>query len=202
MKIIGRDYVRRSFYTGLLLGCFVINSVVLAEVIVPGKTLKPIGQQTSTTPPKNKSTTTPDQATSGNQQQFSSSLSEMLAKAEVFVNNAESFKKMLEKVSPEKIQDNQEQLKSIIDSMKQNAGDLQNLAKRQGEQASDEQLKNFYTRELLPNLQNIYRQLSRIEASAEGQINHKNMVWQANRVQESIQQVVDRIKKYEAQSNS
>jgi hypothetical protein len=131
------------------------------------------------------------------QQEFSSKLGELKAKAKAFTSNAQSFHKMLEGMDERDVEKKQKTLETVIDSMLDNNKELQDLTKTLADNETNQKIKNFYNRDILPNLQNINRQLLRIKLSAKGKINLQNMTAQAERTAESIQQVVDRINNYE-----
>lgn len=128
-------------------------------------------------------------------QEFQNDSAALAAKTEAFATNAESFKKFVANVKPSNIDDEQQHMFTMIDSMLENNKGLQDLTKKIADKQPTDQLKSFYTRSILPNLQNINRQLSRIKDSVDkDNINYKNLKWQSERVEESIKQVVDRLK--------
>lgn len=123
--------------------------------------------------------------------------SSFINQAEAFRGNAESFKKILETMKENEVDKNKDEILNIVDSMLDNNSGLQTMIKTKINKASDNESKQFYMRDILPNLQNINRQITRIKLSVKGQINLDNMRKQADRTAESISQVVDRIKKNE-----
>lgn len=140
-------------------------------------------------------------------QTFSSKGNELSNKLQAFDSNTKSFTKMakqFEKMStgmskPQNLSNTGEfkELDQAIDAMLKNNADLQKLVKGLATQQSNDRQKSFYTRDILPNLQNINRQLMRIKDNAKRnpQNNIKNIIMQAQRVEESSGQLVDRLKK-------
>lgn len=128
------------------------------------------------------------------QQKFSTKIEEMQVKSQAFASNARSFKSMIEDADLSSYEKSKDNIVSIIESMEDNCQILQTLTKTISSTQNDDDKKNFYLRDILPNLQNINRQLARIKAdSKKSTPDLKNVKFQANRISESIQQVVDRI---------
>lgn len=119
--------------------------------------------------------------------------------AEAFRENAKSFQTRLEKMKDNEVEKSKTEIIDIVDSMLDNNEKLQQSIKEDIKNSSNEKSQDFYKRDILPNLQNLNRQLTRIKDSVEGQINLNNMRKQSARTYESISQVVDRIKQNEKQ---
>ena len=130
-------------------------------------------------------------------QEFESEVSEIVAKAKVFGNNATSFKEIVDKLDENKIDKAKDTLMKIVDSMLENNSDLQEITKNLAKSQIKDEDKNFYMRQVLPNLHNMNRQLARIkDAVDKDKINYDNMKYQAERVETSVKQIVDRIESY------
>ncbi|MEW5821067.1 MAG: hypothetical protein AB1782_12820 [Cyanobacteriota bacterium] len=116
-------------------------------------------------------------------------------KAGAFAGNATAFKNMIEGLDEKTIMKSQDKLISLIESILDNNKELQEITKKAASDISDPDKKKFYMRDILPNLHNINRQLMRIKVSIEkNDINYSNVKDQAERTEECIKQVVDRLK--------
>lgn len=115
-----------------------------------------------------------------------------------FSSNASSLKEILENSKdvkdPKELQSRKNDVKVALDSMLDNNKKLQDSVKAQISQEKDPAKKKALMRDILPNLQNINRQLERIKlGNNSASPNFKNIYMQADRVKESIDQVIDRI---------
>ena len=187
------NYFKGFILVLLLINCFAYGTAAKADVSAFTKQKQTTQQQSQNTQKSQK--TQEQQESQQPQQQFQNDSAALQAKTEAFATNAESFKKFIANVQPSNIDKEQAHMFQMIDSMLNNNKELQDLTKKIADNQETDQQKSFYTRSILPNLQNVNRQLSRIKDSVDkDQINYKNLKWQSERVEESIKQVVDRLK--------
>lgn len=165
-------------FKGLIVALLLLIGISYSTVVEAKITKKP--KKTETKQPK---------------QEFQNDSQALAAKVGAFATNAESFKKFVANVEPSNIDDERKHMLKMIESMLENNGSLQELTKKIALKQPTDKQKNFYKRSILPNLHNINRQLMRIKDSVDkDNINYKNLKWQSERVEESIKQVVDRLK--------
>jgi hypothetical protein len=120
---------------------------------------------------------------------------QIMNKAGAFSGNATAFKNMVEGLDEKTIQKSQDKLVSLIESILDNNKELQDATKEIAKGTDNADTKKFYMRDILPNLHNINRQLMRIKVSIEkDDINYNNVKAQTERTEESIEQVIDRLK--------
>lgn len=190
------------FGLSLLIGIMLVShQLANAGVYVPGAKTKVHTKKTTEYNRVKKQTrqSEGDQAEPENQE-FGNSLEEMKAKVKAFSGNAESMLKMVNDSDEKTIEENKNKVVKISESMIENNGRLQDLAKKLAEKEKNDQIRNILTRGVLANLQNVNRQLSRIKLAAEkDKVNYSNMKQQVERVDESIKQVIDRLESYEKQ---
>ncbi len=195
--------MKKTYFVLLLLVCFLAGFAgynTYAKVVGPPKSkIKTYRNNTNvdstSTSTKNNSGTSEDtNEEAPPEQEFGSDVEEILAKANVFVNNATSFKEMVAKLNESNIDKAKDALMQIVDSMLENNANLQNITKKLANEQKRDEDKRFYLRQVLPNLHNMNRQLSRIKIAVDKEkINYKNMKYQSERVETSVQQIVDRI---------
>lgn len=164
----------------LIIACLMIGLTTYAGASIAQTYKKPASKKTTDQQP----------------QKFDSKEAEVKAKASAFLANAKSFKNMIDSSDESSIMKQQKTIISVIDATLDNNATMQALVKDIAKEQSNDQKKNFYMREILPNLQNINRQLARIKDSIDkDNVNYKNAKLQAERVEESIGQVIDRLNK-------
>lgn len=132
---------------------------------------------------------------------FAVSFKGLISEAESFYTLATAFEKLIASIAEEKddappadIQQARDYTEKLLEM---NGLFQQSVKQKILEVKDDNDVKNFLRRDILANLQNANRQLERIKLNLRGStISYGSISYQAERVKTSLEQVVDRLKKY------